>query len=34
MNVLRLKWSPVDLEWQHAWVDADSSKNREPISAP
>jgi integrase len=33
-NVLRLEWSHVDLKAGHAWVDADQSKNGNPISVP
>jgi len=33
-NVLGLEWSHVNLETGHAWVSAEQSKNRKPISVP
>src|SRR5438132_9900568 len=33
-NVLGLEWSHVNLDTAHAWVGADQSKNRKPITVP
>ena len=33
-NVVGLKWSHVNLDTGHAWVDADKSKNGRPIAVP
>jgi integrase len=33
-NVVGLEWSHVNLKMGHAWVGADHSKNRKPISVP
>jgi integrase len=33
-NVLKLEWSQVNLEQAHMWVNADQSKNGEPIAVP
>lgn len=33
-NVVRLKWSQVNLELKHAWIKSSQSKNRSPIAIP
>ena len=33
-NVMRLEWGQVDIARRHAWVNAQNSKNRHPISVP
>lgn len=33
-NVMRLEWEQVDVVRRHAWVRAQNSKNRHPISVP
>ena len=33
-NVVKLKWSQVNLELRHAWVKVNESKNRKPIAIP